>query len=92
MGEGFFLVLVIFGVLCLSAVLFGAWLIAIVLRGIGRAFGMILWPFRSTRSSHVQHCQRPNCQAANPDHARFCRRCGSPLGSAHVRLRRVAMW
>ncbi|MGC4032494.1 MAG: hypothetical protein QM754_12340 [Tepidisphaeraceae bacterium] len=68
--------LVVIAVIAVAAVLFCVWLIATVVRGIGNA----VRPRRQVvMPAGRQVCNNRDCLGDNPDHARFCRRCGRPL-------------
>ena len=99
-------ILVFVGILALTTLLFGGWLIVAVIRLISR---MLMAPFRasteleSTRTlpgaasattTTTIRCLNDRCRAENPAVASFCRRCGSPARTAvqPVQARRVAMW
>jgi len=60
----------------LTIVLFGGWLVVVIVKGIG---GITSGLFSSTTGC-------PSCKEKNPNWARFCRRCGQPRSGA-VRLR-----
>ena len=95
--------LAFFGVITVTAVIFGVWVVVSLLR---IAFRMIGWgarllfppltpPRQRTIDVHAStvKCDRPRCSAGNPPGARFCRRCGQRLaGQQRVAVRRVAMW
>ena len=97
--EGLLSILIFVGVIAVTALVFGIWIVSTVLRAILRAFGAI---FFSTRVPHLPPmpmatrgtvCGNARCRAVNPDTARFCRRCGTELPQAQrVNVRRVAMW
>lgn len=96
MGGEFLTIFIFIGVIVLTAVVFGFWLIITVVRGIFRGAAYIAGvppkqelpqPGRSVA------CPQDNCHAANPSVARFCRRCGRELPQAQrVNVRRAAMW
>jgi hypothetical protein len=95
--------LAFFGVITVTAVIFGVWVVLSILRMIFRALGwgarLLVPPTvpaqRRTIDVHASNvkCERPRCGAGNPPGARFCRRCGKRLaGERCVAVRRVAMW
>ena len=83
----------IIGVIVVAAILFGVWLIALVLQLVGRTiaalFGWNNAPAALTRPSYP--CPRASCRAINPASARFCRRCGHELLKRQL-SRQAAMW
>ena len=72
MGEAFAVVFIFIAVMSITLALFTGWLAVTAVRGVARLFV----PIVRRRSSAPQVCGR--CQAVNPPHARFCRRCGRP--------------
>ena len=95
MGE----VILIVGLLLLTAFIFVAWLIVRVLMWI---IGGLVGFGRQRQSQPASaaagsarvwmNCRRAGCHEANPLHARFCRRCGNQMGGVGdlTRLRYVA--
>jgi hypothetical protein len=86
-------VVIVIGVLLLTAFIFAAWLFVRIggfllkaIFGIGRP--------SSPEPSMPQAwstCRNPGCRGVNPEHARFCRRCGTGVGAARgVPMRYVA--
>lgn len=78
--EGFVVILLVLGAIVIAAVLFCAWAVVTIVKGI---FGLFL-PKRKRGilvNESVQMCSNPQCKCANPAHARFCRRCGKSLPS-----------
>lgn len=80
-------------------VISGGWVILSLLGMIGRGIGALVGVGRPATPPAVPNgvrCAHPTCQAVNPEHARFCRRCGKVIGAraGHGRpaVRRVAMW
>jgi hypothetical protein len=63
-------------VMVITAVVFGAWVVVTVARLIWRATmgGSGALPLGTGRQ-----CMNPGCRGSNPNHAHFCRRCGSNL-------------
>jgi hypothetical protein len=89
-------ILIFIGVIALTAVVFGFWLIVTIVRGIFRGAAYIAGvpprqlPQPTNRSVT---CPHDNCHASNPSVARFCRRCGREMPQAQrVNVRRAAMW
>lgn len=76
----------IFGIVAL-AVFLGITVLKVVFSLLGLVFRILTWPLRTLRytpaPSHTYPqtapCPRPTCSHANPDHARFCSRCGRAL-------------
>jgi hypothetical protein len=78
--EGFVVILLVLGAIVLAAVLFCAWVVVAVVKGVFR----LVMPKRRRGlmvNDAVQMCGNPQCKCANPSHARFCRRCGKSLPS-----------
>ena len=100
--EAFFLTMIVFfGVITLTALVFGVWVVATVLKliirgitGIGRA--VLPAPANLPPLPGVARgatCSNQQCRATNPSGARFCRRCGRELPQPQrVAVRRAAMW
>jgi hypothetical protein len=79
MGNLVVTILLFVGVVGLTTLLFGGWVMMAFFRGTWRLIdrGMN----RSTGSSSAgRACINPGCRMLNPPHARFCRRCGTDLG------------
>ena len=93
-------ILVIIGVVLVTALVFGGWVIVAFIRLIGRAIGGNGSPARPASlpapGAQWARCGRTNCRALNPEQARFCRRCGrmlhAPQPATAATARRVAMW
>jgi len=87
-------------VIMVTALLFGGWVIFMIIRLIVRALGAVFSPTPApTRivplqgQSPMVTCSNPRCRGPNPLAARFCRRCGVALPSPQrVAARRAAMW
>src|SRR5262245_34319639 len=98
--EGIFTILVFVGVIAVTALIFGVWIVSMLVRTVARGVGAIFSPDRGSRLPPMPSatrgviCANSNCRATNPEMARFCRRCGSELPQAqHVSVhRRVAIW
>ena len=93
----FVVTLIVIGVLLVSALVFGGWLIVSIVRLIGRALGPSPRPNALPMPAvNRVRCTREGCRAENPTPARFCRRCGRILNvreaAATAPSRRVAMW
>ncbi len=95
MAESLFGALLVMGVLAVAACVFVVWVIASLLRlmvqGIGSVLGMGRRRIPPLHRELV--CPGAMCQAPNPPMARFCRRCGRPLGQHGCAvMRRAAVW
>src|SRR5437764_5673155 len=89
MAEFFLALFIFLGVMAVTALIFGGWIIVSVVRGITSLFGVHTppQPPRKMRSAyhfgppfiapngHVR-CNVPGCRHSNPEGARFCRHCG----------------
>jgi len=92
------MLVLIFGLVAITAVAFFALACGLVIGGIvGAVFGINRKPRTAQLPvmSTVSFCARPNCHAPNPTHARFCHRCGNALAvgrgtSQPARMRYVA--
>jgi len=74
--------LIFLGVMAVGAAVFAVWVVAMIVRVIGRAFvGLFRWDAmpRMSMGGPTRRCPRRGCQAVNPSSARFCRRCGREL-------------
>ncbi len=100
MAELIITILIFLAVIAITALLFGGWLIVVLVGAIGR---LLMTPFRQRSvdmsmliggpSTTSPRCINDRCRAENAAVATFCRRCGSPMRVAqHVPVRRVAMW
>jgi hypothetical protein len=98
MGELIVTILIFVAVIAVTAILFGGWLVIMVVTAMGR---LLLAPFRRPAETPMlidgvallPRCTNDRCRAENPPVASFCRRCGTPMRAAqHVPVRRVAMW
>lgn len=75
------LILLFFGVIAITAILFVCWTL----------FSILAWMFRGVRAAVAPQprrkiaapivCHQSGCQLSNPADARFCRRCGQALQS-----------
>ncbi len=95
------------GIIAVILVVGGGWFVLSLIDLIGRGIGALI--FGTGRQApppppvlNGVRCAQAACQAVNPHHARFCRRCGKMVaprgggrgGGGHGRpvVRRVAMW
>ena len=95
-------ILIFIGVVIVSVLFFGGWLIVSIVRLLARAMGGGRTrempppreaPVRLPPPPQRLLCGHDNCRAANDPGARFCSRCGRPLaGRDRAVVRRVAMW
>jgi hypothetical protein len=89
-------VLIFMGVIALTAVIFGGWVIVTLVRVLFRGVGALFAPPSlppMPGSARGVICDNGYCRAVNPGTARFCRRCGRQLPEAQrVQVRRAAMW
>jgi hypothetical protein len=97
--EWVFTAFIFFGVIAVTALLFGGWVIftivRLILRGLAALFEAPSAPQSITQSAPAQgaRCGNPKCLMTNPTTAQFCRRCGSAMPQAQrVAVRRAAMW
>ena len=100
--EGVFFILIFVGVIAITALLFGVWIIVAIARVITRIIGSMLAlpkvppmpPTHLVRAGHTIRCTNDRCNGQNPAAARFCRRCGTALDAAQrVRAtRRAVAW
>jgi ribosomal protein L40E len=75
-------VIIFVGVIVITAIIFGVWLVGTILKVIGRGIVAIFRPTPPPINIvHADHiiCPRRICQARNPAQARFCRRCGCEI-------------
>lgn len=99
-GEIAIFLLIVVGVIVLTALIFGGWLLMTVVRLISRGIAGLLgvpnYQRRSLTTSAMLRCPRPRCHAENHPSARFCRRCGMGMNDiAHrtpVKVRRAALY
>ena len=107
-GEFVIFILIFVAIMAVSALIFGGWFLALLIRGIASFLGMRRnpppLPYRGGQrrpSGAIQtgpvvgqrQCQYELCKAGNDGTARFCRRCGRELTRpAHVNVRRAAVW
>lgn len=93
------IILIVFGVIAVASLIFGAWLLVVIARGLGRAFGLFASRQQPPDAGYLQQargllppprpgqvwCDRQRCHATNPDGVGFCRRCGSQLNGTTAR-------
>ena len=76
-------------VIVATAIVFVIWVVAMLAQGI---WSLVTGPARSQqqRRSALDPviCNHGRCHAPNPAHARFCRRCGSPLQNQPAEMAR----
>jgi len=65
--------------LVLGWILFFAWVVGLIFRGIWRGFSSLTGNSPRTLSSNAKRCPGFRCGAENPPAANFCRRCGASL-------------
>ena len=93
--EGVFTILIFTGVIAVTALIFGVWFIATILRLVFRGIGSLFVPpaLPAMPAARGAICQNNLCRAGNPGTAQFCRRCGHKLPQVQrVNVRRAAMW
>jgi|SRR3954451_17144495 hypothetical protein len=98
--EWVFTAFIFFGVIAVTALLFGGWVIftivRLILRGVGALFDVPTAnppPPLTQSAPQGARCGNPKCRSNNPATAQFCRRCGSAMPQAQrVAVRRAAMW
>ena len=85
--EGVFFILIFVGVIAITALLFGVWIIVAIARVIYRIISSMfalpsMPPMPVVRAGHTIRCTNDRCNGQNPAAARFCRRCGTALDAA----------
>ncbi len=94
--EWAFTILIFMGVMAVTAVIFGAWIMVTIVRVVFRGLAAIFAPPAlppMPSATRGTMCPNESCRAVNPAAARFCRRCGRQLPQAQrVSVRRAAMW
>ena len=99
MGDLVITILIFVGVMGVTALLFGGWVVVSIVRFIARAMngqsqsaqrgGEVL------RMNGAAICPNDMCRTPNPPQAQFCRRCGRAIGgqnATRATVRRAAMW
>ena len=89
MAEPMTVILVLFGVIVVTAVAFCLWVVATIVRLLARGVSAFLGIGGASTPTHAAGprgapwsalvCPRHGCRAANPAAAHFCRRCGHEL-------------
>lgn len=92
--EGALTILMFFGVIATTALVFCVWLVVGIVKLIARGMAALFGPLPPMPGvTDGIACRIELCGASNPAGARFCRRCGSRLPQVqHVSVRRAAMW
>jgi hypothetical protein len=87
-------ILVLIGVVVITAVLFVGWVFMIIVRVVANAMKSLFgWSSGGPRAGpRTVVCSRERCHAANPPDARFCRRCGRMLRTDPQVVSRAAVW
>jgi hypothetical protein len=82
------IIFMFFAVMVVTAVLFGGWVIMSIFRLIGRVLGVGPASSGERFNTSALACPNPSCRTINPNHAHYCRRCGSPMDqSLHAGFR-----
>jgi hypothetical protein len=97
MFEAAAAIFIFIAIIAVTAILFGGWLIVVIVRGIialvSHLLGVDDQRPMSLPGQNNAICPQANCRAPNPARAVFCRRCGRPMPRAQrVTVRRAAMW
>ena len=95
--ETVFTIFIFFGVIAVTALVFGGWLIVSIVRFVIRSIASAVDPTPPMPRTVVQEgvvCRNNQCRCANPAGVRFCRRCGSidvlvPSARRRTPLRRI---
>jgi len=91
MGNLVMTVLLFFGVMAITAVVFGGWLMVAIFRFVGGLIGGGPSPIHQ-QNVDGRHCGNEKCRAINAVDAKFCRRCGREMPTPQrVEVRRAAM-
>jgi hypothetical protein len=93
--DVFVAILIFIGIVVVSVLFFGGWMMVAIVRLMARALGGGGRPYTPQQlpRPHGVICPYDNCRADNLAAARFCRRCGRPLSVPNrAVVRRVAMW
>ncbi len=82
MGEVTLVALLIMGVIAITAVLFGGWLVVTLIKGVAHGIGSLFSgskpPLPPLQPGQLR-CGRKECRCVNPAAARYCRRCGAQI-------------
>jgi hypothetical protein len=97
MGDLVITILIFVGVMGVTALLFGGWVVVSIVRFIARAMnGQPQQPRGEVmRVDGSAICPNEMCRTPNPPQAQFCRRCGRAIGGSNATratVRRAAMW
>jgi hypothetical protein len=96
MGDLVITILIFVGVMGVTALLFGGWIVVSIIRFVGRAMSrQPAAPPSMMRTGDCVLCANEMCRTPNPPAAQFCRRCGRALNQSAARpaaVRRAAMW
>lgn len=79
--EAFLLIVLMVGILVVTVIITAVWCVSAAVRGIFGLFRPSQRPYHQPPQIMSQVCTNRSCQAGNPAHARFCRRCGKSLPS-----------
>ena len=92
MGDFVITFIIFFGVMAVTAVLFGGWVLVSILRFCARMIGGRALP-TAMQIANGRMCRNHQCRTVNPPGARFCRRCGRELENAEPMVaRRATQW
>jgi hypothetical protein len=93
MGDLVITILIFVGVMGVTALLFGGWVVVLIFRFIVRALSGNTAPPPQQMGMGLT-CHNNMCRASNPPGAQFCRRCGQSLGPSQrvSAVRRAALW
>ena len=87
-------ILIFVGIMGVTALLFGGWVVVSIVRFAARKLSgqPAMLPPQMTGMGPT--CANDRCRTTNPPGARFCRRCGQNLGQPQrvAAARRAAMW
>ena len=80
-------IVIVIACVVLAAVMFTVWLAVQVVMAIVRGIASIARPKPAPTPAHAlpagwATCRHAGCRATNPEHARFCRRCGKLVAAA----------
>lgn len=85
-------IFIVIACVVLAAVMFTVWLAVQVVTTIVRGIVAIARPKPAASAEPINWstCRHPGCRATNPEHARFCRRCGKTIAVVAPHMRYVA--
>ena len=98
MFEAAAAIFIFIAIIAVTAILFGGWLIVVIVRGIIALVTHLFALDEQRRPMALPGqnnviCPQTNCRAPNLAQAAFCRRCGRQMPRAQrVTVRRAAMW